>query len=371
MILLLAFGGNRLLPPLKPAATDGAEAAVTLEMLTAPPAGQITADSKPAQLTFKAMVDGRPLRSGRLGMEVTAPPAPLLLPTSLPSVEGTALLQLSSELTDGMFAVEYLFPMPGVYSFDFDIMPTPGEQRTPSTKVHHSLSLPADFASRRRAWLFRIGLFALGGMAGVWYARVAHRQKARLSRAMIASGAMLLVSLGVATESVTFADHGPRQLVFPKGTQIIQGDNGWTLKVQPTPEQAVVGGLLDLNVALMHEGRAFSGAMEVTIHVYNLKDDQTVLRMTVVAPQSSTSQRFQLVKSVPHTCTVTARPISGASESPMALTAVLGIDVEVAPTPLAVKLQVLLLLLGVVGAGIAGGFFLTSGVRKFPRGVRR
>jgi hypothetical protein len=160
-------------------------------------------------------------------------------------------------------------------------------------------------------------------------------------------------------------------LVFPKGPQVIQGDEGWALEVRPTPEQAVVGELLDLTVTLTREGQVFSGAMDVSMHLYNLKDDQTVLRTNIVTPHGSTSQRFQLVESVPHTCTITVRPVGGASEKPVTLTAVLGIEVIAAAIPITVKLRVMGLFLGVVGAGVAGGYVLASGVRKLPGRVGR
>jgi hypothetical protein len=363
-IILLAIGGDRLLARLSRAGEGAAEAAVSIQMVTDPPREQTLPDSRPAQLTFKASVDGQPLDSGRLAVDVTAPETSMLLPTLLPAVEGTTLLQLASELTGGKFAVEYLFPIPGVYTFDFDIASAPDGQAVESMKIRHSLHVQADPASVRRAWLFRVALFALGGIAGAWYVCAAHRQRTPPSRAVIAPGVLVLGGLVFVTGGYTFADHGPRQLVFPKGAQVIQGDDGWALEVRPTPEQATVGELLDMGVTLTHQGREFAEAIEVELHLYNLRDDQTVLRTSILAPKGSTSQRFQVVESVPHTCTVTARPVSGVAEGPLTLTAVVGIDGVAAPMPFTVRLRLMGLMLGMVGAGAAGGFFLASGVRK-------
>jgi hypothetical protein len=365
-IILLAIGYDRSLPWLS--ADDGpvAEAAVTIEMVTDPPREQIFPDTRPAQLTFKASVDGKPLDSGRLALQVIAPPRPMLLSTPFPAVEGTTLLQLTSDLTDGKFAAEYLFPINGVYTFNFDIAPGPHGRAVQPTTVRHSLHVQADPVTVRRGWLFRIALFSLGGIAGAWYALTVHAPKTLPSSAAIASGAFIIGSLLLVTATLTFADHGPRQLVFPKGAQVIHGDEGWAIEVRPTPEQAVVGELLDLAVTLTRGGQVFSGAMNVSLHLYNLKADQTVLRTSVVAPHGSTSQRLQLIASVPHTCTVIVRPVSGASEEPVTLTAVIGIEVTAAPTPISVKLRVMGLFVGVVGAGAAGGFLLASGVRKLP-----
>ena len=366
IMVLLAMGGDRWLARLSLAGEGATQAAVSLEMVTEPPPEQTLPDFKPAQLTFKASVQGKPLDSGRLSVDVTAPSTSMLRPTLLPAVEGTTLLQLSSELMSGKLAVEYLFPIPGVYTFDFDLAPAPDGQTIAPAKIRHSLHVQADPASVRRAWLFRAALFGLGAIAGVWYVCATHRQRTPPSRAVITPTVLVLGGLVFVTGRYTFADHGPRDLVFPKGAQVIQGDDGWALEVRPTPEQAVVGELVEVGVTLTHQGQVFADAMEVTIHLYNLKDDQTVLRTSILAPSGSTSQRFQVVESVPHTCTVTVRPVSGMSEGAMTLTAVVGIDAVAGLLPLTVRLQVMGLVLGIVGAGAVGGFLLASGVRKLP-----
>jgi hypothetical protein len=369
--ILLAVGYDGSLPWLSATGEYAVEAAVSIEMVTDPAQEQIFPDRKAAQLTFKASVDRKPLRSGRLRVQVIAPPRPVLLSAPLPAVEGTTLLQLTSDLTDGKFAVEYLFPISGVYTFDFDIAPGPNGQAVQPTTTRHSLHLQADPAAVRRAWLFRLVLLSLGGIAGAWYALTAQAPKTLPPSAAITSAVLIVGSLVAVTATLTFADHGPRELVFPKGAQVIRGDEGWALEVRPTPEQAVVGELLDLTVTLTREGQVFSGAMDVSMHLYNLKDDQTVLRTNIVTPHGSTSQRFQLVESVPHTCTVTVRPVGGASEEPVTLTAVIGIEVIAAAIPITVKLRVMGLFVGVVGAGVAGGYVLASGVRKLPGRVGR
>jgi hypothetical protein len=371
VVILIAIGCPRGLSWL--GATDKvvAEAAVAIEMVTDPPREHILSDATPTRLTFMASVDGKPLDSGHLTVHVSAPPRPMLLPTSFPAVEGTSLLQLASDLMDGKFMVEYRFPMEGLYAFDFDLVPAPHGQIEPPTLLHQSVRVPVDPASSRRAWLFRGVLFCLGGIAGAGYARLSRAPKPLPSSAAIAVAALVCGGLVVITSPFASADHGPRQVAFPKGAQVIQGDDGWTLDVRPTPEQAVVGELLALGVTLVHKGQVISGAMEVAIHLYNLRDDQTVLRTNIVAPHGSTSQRLQLVENVSHTVTVTARPVIAESGAPVTLTAVIGIDVVAAPTPIAVKLRVMGLLLGVVGTGMVGGFLLSSRVRKLPGRVER
>jgi hypothetical protein len=374
LLILLSIGGYRCLSCLGASDEHVAEAAVAIEMMTDPPREHIFPDTTPTLLTIKASVDGKPLDSGELAVHVSAPPRSMLLSTPFPAVEGTTLLELASNLKDGKYTVEYLFPVQGVYAFDFDIVPAPNGQIVTPTMLHQSMRVHADPASIRRAWLFRAVLFSLGGIAGAWYARISRAPKTLSSNASITVAALVCGGLVVITSPFTFADHGPREVVFPKGAQVIQGDDGWALEVRPTPMQAVSGELLDLNVTLTHEGEVFSGAMDVAMHLYNLQDDQTVLRTSVLAPSGSTSQRVQLVESALHTCSITVRPVSEASGKPAthtSLTAVIGIDVVATPTPIPIKLRVMGLFLGVVGAGMVGGFLLSSGVRKLPGRVER
>jgi hypothetical protein len=361
--LLLARGG---VP-----GRDTAEAAIAVEILTDPPQERILSDKAPALLTFKASMDGKPLDAGHLQVGVNAPSGAGGLFAPFRAVAGTTMLQLASDLVDGKFAVEYLFPIDGVYSFDFAITPVAGGPAIQPASIHQSLHVPADLVTVRRGWLFSAALFCLGGIIGVWHARRGLARHRLPSGAAIVSGGLIVGGLVAMTSSWTFADHGPREVVFQKGPQVIQGADGWALEVRPAPEQAVVGDLLDLTVTLMREGKVFPGAVEVALHVYNLKDDRTVLRTNIVAPQGSTSQRFQLVESVPHSCTVTARPVSGDAAMPVMLTGLIGIDVADAPLKIGARLRALGLALGLVGAGLAGGFLLASGVQKLPGRVER
>ena len=169
------------------------------------------------------------------------------------------------------------------------------------------------------------------------------------------------------TGALAFAHHGTGKLVFPKGPQVIHGDDGWALEVRPTPVQAVIGELLDLQVRLTRAGQVFSGPIAVTLDLYNFQDDQTVLRTSLVSPNGLTSPRVQLVTSALHTCSMTVRPLSGESGTPEtlpSLTSVIGIEAVARPLPLSVRLQAIGLMLGMVGSGGAGGFILASGVRK-------
>jgi hypothetical protein len=366
-ILVPAIAGALWLPLLSVGGADTAEAAVTVDMLTDYPQEQPLLDASLAQLTLKASVDGEPLRSGHLAVKITAPPTPWLLPTLFPTVAGTTLLQLTSVLEGGTFQMEYFFPMPGDYIVDVDVTrDVDGQAMQPESFLYH-LPVQANSASTRRAWLFRIGLCALGGIAGVGYAHVAHRRNTRRTRAITTCGAFVLGGLLWVTGALAFAHHGAGKFVFPKRPEVIHGDDGWALEVRPTPVQAVIGELLDLHVRLTHGGQVFSGMIAVAIDLYNFQDDHTVLRTSLLAPNGLTSQRIQFVARALHTCSITVRPLSGGSGTPEtlpSLTSVIGIEAAARSLPTSVKLQVIGLMLGMVGSGVAGGFMLASGVRK-------
>ena len=361
------MAGVRWLPLLSSVRADPAKAAVTIEVSPDDLDEQPLLDVRPAQLTFKALVDGEPLRGGHLAVTITAPPMPLLFPTRFPTVEGTTLLQLTSLLQGGTFEMDYLFPMPGDYLVDVDVTPDAhGPAISPAT-IRQRVPVQAHAASTRRVWLFRIGLGSLGGLAGVGYASITHRRQTMRSKVLTTCRVCVLGGLLGFTGALALAHHGTGKFVFPKGTQVIDGDDGWALEVRPTPVQAVIGELVTLQVRLTHEGQVFSGPIAVALNLYNLQDDHTVLRTSLLAPHGSASLRVQLVASALHTCSMTVRPLSVESDTPEALpslTSVIGIEAVARPLPLSVRLHVIGLMLGLVGSGIVGGFMLTSGVRK-------
>lgn len=258
-ILVLAIAGVPWLPLLSFVRADTAEAAVTIEMITDHPQEQPLLDARPTQLTFKALVDGEPLRGGHLAVKITAPPMPMLFPTRFPTVEGTTLLQLTSALEGGTFEVEYLFPIHDDYIVDVDVTPDAHGQAMQPAKILHRLPVQANSASTRRAWLFRIGLCSLGGVVGAGYAHFTDRRKTMRSKALTTCSVCMLGGLLWFTAALAFAHHGTGKFVFPKWPQVIDGDDGWALEVRPTPIQAVIGEMLELQGRLTHDRQVFSG----------------------------------------------------------------------------------------------------------------
>src|SRR5437016_1037392 len=102
------------------------DAAVTVEIASTPPLERIRPNTDLARVTLTALLHGKPLGQGHVKVQLTAPPRTTVLATGFPRVEGTALLALDSELRDGAFTLQYLFPIRGTYTFDLDIAPVPG-----------------------------------------------------------------------------------------------------------------------------------------------------------------------------------------------------------------------------------------------------
>jgi hypothetical protein len=172
--------------------------------------------------------------------------------------------------------------------------------------------------------------------------------------------------LGI-TSALVFAHHGTGTFVFPQGPEVIDGDDGWALEVRPTPVQAVIGELLELQVKLTHDGQVFSGMMAVALDLYNLQDGHPLLRTTLLTPRGMTSPRVQFVEPVLYTCSMTVRPLKEGPETPdrlPSLTSVIGIEAVARPLPLGMKLQMIGLVLALVGTGGVGGLLLASGIRQ-------
>jgi hypothetical protein len=99
------------------------------------------------------------------------------LSTGFPRVEGTPLLALDSEFTDGSFNLQYVFPIRGTYTLDLGIAPVPGGPAFQPTRLHRMIRISENPVVARNAWLLIVGLFVLGGVTGRIFARSAAARK--------------------------------------------------------------------------------------------------------------------------------------------------------------------------------------------------
>jgi hypothetical protein len=331
------------------------EAAITVQLASTPPLEQIRPDADLATLTLTVLRHGQPLTHGHLKAQLMAPLRTRFLTTDFPLVEGTPLLRLESDLHASTFAWQYLFPIRGLYSLDVEVSPVPGGPEFRPVRLQQAVRLFENPQEVRHGWLLVLGLFVLGGMAGMVLARSA---AARITLSCLVLGATLalfgsvLAPAGVASTSARQASS--------QAQQVVQGQDGWAVEVQAQPVPAVVGHLCRLAVWLTKDGQVFPEAIVVAVDVSNAEDDQAVFRTQVLAGAGQTTQSLQLFDGAPHTATITVRPAGAAYADVTPLTAMLPLEVSTSPPPMAVKLRMMALFLGVLVSGMVVGFFLPS-----------
>jgi hypothetical protein len=285
-------------------------------------------------------------------------------------VEGTPLLELASEFTDGTFTLHYFFPIRGVYTVDLDISPVPGSPAFPPTSRRKTVHLSEDPAVARHAWLLIVGLFVLGGITGVIFARSAaaregpdgpaptQSRQGLVSRAIMGPLALCcgaLASVSTAAAEVSHTKSAPDAV---PGHQVMRGDEGWEIEVRASPMPATVGRLVQLDIWLRQDEAVFAGLTAVSITATNQEDGETVIGTHILARQGHTSQSLQLFDGAPHTITVTARPGAAQASAVAPLTAVLRLDVVALHPPLAVQIRMMAIFLGVLVVGMVVGFFV-------------
>lgn len=354
-LVCLWFG----LPPLSYAQ----DAALTATLETSPPAGEIRPDLDYVNVKLNVSLNGEPLSYGHLQVTVAAPPRDSILSTDFPIVEGTPLLVLASDLKAGAWAFDYLFPIRGTYTFDLKVSPVPGGPTFPVTTVRRTLQLSENPAEVRNGWMLAAGLFILGGVGGVVFARSAAAREGLHQTALIGlvvlGGLLLPGQIGVSRA----ADHthAPN---MPKSdapeTHIVEGEGGWTLSVRTTPPQGIVGKLVRFDIDLSQKGGIPSDAdsAEIAMVMHHVEDDKAVFETAVYTRQGHASEQFQFFDGAPHTVTVTAKPGGAVDVNPLQVH--FDMDVEGIHPPTAIKVRTIALLLGVMVVGMAAGFFLPS-----------
>lgn len=329
------------------------EAALTVTIETSPPAHEIRPDLDDVKVTLHVLLHGQPLSNGHLQVRVTAPPSPSILSTDFPIVEGTPLLALASDLQAGAWSFDYLFPIRGTYTFDLTVSPVLGGPTFPVTTWRQTLHLAENPAEVRNIWLLVVGLFLLGGVAGVLFARSAAAREGLHATALVS---LFLFASLVLPGSVAVS----RAAETVSGSHGVEGEAGWRLTVRPTPAQATVGQLVRFDIALSKTDSvpAKADTARITMAMHHVEDDKMVFQTTLYTRQGQASEQFQFFDGAPHTVTVTAVPGSAEVHAPLQVK--FDMDVAGIHPPMAVKLRTLALLLGVMVVGMVAGFFLPS-----------
>jgi hypothetical protein len=337
---------------------QAADAAVTIAIATTPALARIRPKTDLARVTVTALLHGAPLGQGHITLHLTAPPRTKVISTGLPRVEGTPLLTLGSEFSNGTFTFQYVFPIRGLYTLDLEIAPVPEGPAFPPTRLRQTVRIAEQPVVVRQAWLRIGGLFVLGAVAGVPCTRAAAARKKRRRQAIVG---LLGLCYGVLASGSTVAahpghPHGVAQAA--QGHQVIRGDDGWELEIHTSPEPATVGELVQLDLWLRKDGAVFPGTTKVAVTVTSLEAGQTVVETHVLAREGQTTQRLQLYNGGWHAIAVTVHPAGGAPHGWVPPTVVLNVDVVALPPPLAVQLKMTAMVLGVLAVGMAVGVFV-------------
>ena len=334
------------------------DTAVTVAIASVPPLEHIRPNTDLARVTLTALLHGKPLDQGQMHVQLLAPPRTLVLSTGFPRVEGTPLLALDTALNHGSLTLQYLFPIRGTYTFDVEITPVPGGPVFAPTSVRQTLRIYEHPVVLRNAWLLIAGLFVLGGVTGVIFARSAAARERLLSHAIVGPLALCCGAFAAVSTAAADVGHTEKAAHVAPGHQVMRGDDGWELEVRASPGPATVGHLVQLDVWLRKDGAVFPGLTQTALTVANQEEAQTVLETHILVPQGYTSQRLQLYDGAPHTITVMVQPAGGEARSVAPLTAVLGLDVVAMHPPLAVQSRMMAILLGVLVCGMVVGFFV-------------
>jgi hypothetical protein len=332
---------------------------MTVDIVSDPPLEQLVPGARLARVTFNVFWREKPVEHGHLTVKLLAPKrAKGSLPEFFDSAGGE-VLQLESELRRGIFSFQYLFPVSGTYQVEIALAPVPGGEDFSPTTLRKDFLVHGQPVQGRFHWLLLGGLFALGLGVGAVFSRWLRGRRKPSSVAAVVSLLGLCHAVTLLSAATVGADHAVNtQIDFPRGPQVIKGDDGWELVVRPTPVQVGVGEPLQLTTLFRKDGQIFPDAIEVSLNVYQLADDKPILRAQVVAPNGFSSQHLQLFDSAPHTCTVTVRPADVDLGSTAGLAAVLGIDVTPRSTSVGVGLWLLAISVGALGGGLIAGFLL-------------
>ncbi len=322
--------------------------AITVSLSSSPPPEMIRPDHDVARVTLAVQHDGQPLPHGRVRVKVTAPPQPKLLSTDFPVVEATTLLELASDLRDGTFSFDYLFPIRGVYTFDVALQPVAGATEFSPTAIQKPWQLYESSAEIRNVWLLVLGLFFLGGVFGLVLARSAHAKNALVLTVILAP-----MVLGVRAEGIVSAQIETAS----KTQQVVRGENGWALQVDSTPAEGTVGKQVRFDMVLTQGGEVFAEATALSLELHHIEDDKSIFKTDILAPTGETSQRLQFFDGAPHRVMITAHPVNSNRAATSPLQATFEMEVNGIQPPMTVKLRTLALLIGVLIIGMVAGWF--------------
>jgi hypothetical protein len=136
-----------------------------IEVTTSPEAGKILPDLEMARLSVKlSNQKGEVIKKAKLHIVVDAPPSGAIFSTDFPIVEGTHLIDIETEIQNGVFELDYLFPIRGAYTVKVTASPLAGDSSFETTMVTPAFVLsevPAEVGKLYK-FLALLAIFGLG-----------------------------------------------------------------------------------------------------------------------------------------------------------------------------------------------------------------
>lgn len=388
--IYLAIVAAATFAPLLPAFAQTASIEYRLE----PEAASIGPDETPGDivLSVKSSDGGQPL-DARLHITLTAPDGGLLIGTDFPIVEGTRLVQASGQTVNGELRLSYLFPIRGEYHLQVRAEPSrsaSGSQRFEPAYLDARFSLSENPGEVWNFIWMALGLLVLGIFAGFLLGRDALPSAGTAANAVFVmiAGAAIAIGSGTLAPSalhahgpvepppegyVDFAevrDHGYRlrlkMLMRPatepqdaSAEQAAAIDSGFAAvraqalaNMRDTGAAARVGDVAYLVGEITNNGRPVPGA-KLQLSLEHLEDHSTVFATSSTAGAEAWVWGQQFFDGAPHRVELKALMADGEE-----LTAVMNVDVEGLSPPGLVILRALLVLLAIVAAGMALGYWL-------------
>ncbi|MDG2990662.1 hypothetical protein L3556_06900 [Candidatus Synechococcus calcipolaris G9] len=138
-----------------------------VEFHTTPSLNQITPNGEPVQISLQAKdATGHPLNDAEFNIQLLTPPKTPWLSSDFPIVEGTTLLELTTQAPTGIVTFAQVMPIRGNYRLNVALIPTqPGAWQPFQQSLE--LAVPENPVKYRNGGIL-IAILILAGLGGGW-----------------------------------------------------------------------------------------------------------------------------------------------------------------------------------------------------------
>ncbi len=354
-IALLGLRGGRRVEASQPFVT----------LSTEPPLSDVVPFKQSVKIILAAQdAQGTVFKNVKFKLKLLTPPTNPWFTTDFPMVEGTQLLDLEVNSTDGTLALEQVFPIRGAYQLGVEVKPQSANAFAPISQTF-TLSVPENALKYRNLLVLAIILISVGWVGGwvigagqpIQSGELVPRQVRLLlsGSAVVAIATLLAVNISAElAEShnhghdshATAHEHAPSEVQFQGLKLKLSGDH-----------YATVGELARFNVAATDTKttKPFTDAM-FRITTTQLEDhEQTVAFQGSSGLTGQQTWQQQFFDGAPHRVQVEVLPKAGAGLQFKPFKVSQGVDVAGVAPPLQTRLISLGYFVGLVGLGLAVG----------------